>query len=402
MMRLRMSLVGYCVLDAKIETQFLDLIASLDQFSKQQAISSGLNIFEAAGLSRQEFRHSNFLEFLLNPRAPHGLGDAFLKQLLRRALDYVSSSPPIGALDLALADFSNALVRREWRGIDLLVESKANRLVVAIENKIDAAESKGQLDKYQKTVEAEYRDERKLCCFLTPEGDPPSSEAWSVLTYSDVVQALIEASSNKSTILTPEAKILIEHYVQLLRRSIVSDQELIDACRRIYSQHKAALDLIIRFGEVNTFDTASQAFLAAHPEVEKIYTRSGRAVAFLPPEFLKILPEMKGVNWFGQSRPFMFWFNRYAHRIGLVFEVGPFAGERFERRELAQALLDHFGNTSQIAPKYTRVFSEYRKLSEDQASDDETLHKIMEELFSSSQRHFAPVQKILSEFFKSK
>ena len=182
-----------------VERQFLELIVELESFAKQQPISSGLNIFEAAGLSRQEFRHSNFLAFLLNPRSPHGLGDAFVRRLLKKAIERIAISPPIGALDLALADFSDALIRREWREIDLLIESKKNRLVIIIENKIDATESKGQLSKYEKVIEAEYPEERKLCCYLTPEGDPPTSDRWTILSYSDVMKSLIEASSDASS-----------------------------------------------------------------------------------------------------------------------------------------------------------------------------------------------------------
>jgi len=50
-----------------------------------------------------------------------------------------------GTLNLVLADFTDALVTREWRGIDVLIESKINRLVWAIENKIDSTESEDQL-----------------------------------------------------------------------------------------------------------------------------------------------------------------------------------------------------------------------------------------------------------------
>ncbi|MEO0536712.1 MAG: PD-(D/E)XK nuclease family protein [Cyanobacteria bacterium P01_A01_bin.123] len=36
------------------------------------------------GMVRQEIKHSNFLQFLLNPSEKHQLGDLFLKKLLIR------------------------------------------------------------------------------------------------------------------------------------------------------------------------------------------------------------------------------------------------------------------------------------------------------------------------------
>ena len=131
------------------EQKLLNLVNSLIVFSRDRRFVPGLNIFEAAGLDRQEIRHSNFLAFiLLRPYESHGLGDSFLKSLLRRALEN-APEPPIRPLKLVLADFSDALVTREWRGIDVLIESKANQLVWAIENKIDSTESEHQLRMYE-------------------------------------------------------------------------------------------------------------------------------------------------------------------------------------------------------------------------------------------------------------
>ncbi|WP_008316520.1 PD-(D/E)XK nuclease family protein [Leptolyngbya sp. PCC 6406] len=44
------------------------------------------NIFEAVGMVRQEIKHSNFIQFLLNPAEKHQLDDLFLKELLIEVL----------------------------------------------------------------------------------------------------------------------------------------------------------------------------------------------------------------------------------------------------------------------------------------------------------------------------
>jgi hypothetical protein len=61
------------------------LIANRD-LERLEAMLDRFNILEALGVVRQELRHSDFLAFLMDPEGNHGLGDAFLKRLLQRAL----------------------------------------------------------------------------------------------------------------------------------------------------------------------------------------------------------------------------------------------------------------------------------------------------------------------------
>jgi hypothetical protein len=76
------------------EQKLLELMKDLEQFSRQIRFPSGLNIFEAAGMHRQEIRHSNFLAFLLRPQETHGLGAEFLRRLVLKAIDESSLDPP--------------------------------------------------------------------------------------------------------------------------------------------------------------------------------------------------------------------------------------------------------------------------------------------------------------------
>jgi PD-(D/E)XK nuclease superfamily len=134
------------------EQKLLELIKDLEQFSREVRFPSGLNIFEAAGMHLQEIRHSNFLAFLLRPQEPHGLGAEFLRRLALKAIDASSiDPPPIKPITVALADFSDVLVSREHRNIDLLVQSKVDNLVFVIENKIESSESEDQLSNTKKS-----------------------------------------------------------------------------------------------------------------------------------------------------------------------------------------------------------------------------------------------------------
>jgi hypothetical protein len=383
------------------EQKLLNLIADLEQFSREARFRSGLNIFEAAGMQRQEIRHLNFLAFLLRPQETHGLGDAFLKQLLQRALDTTSvEPPPIKPLTVALADFSDALVSREWRNIDLLVESKNNKLVFAIENEIDSSEGENQLSKYEGIVKSEFSSEQKLFAYLTKDGDPPSDQLWSAISYSDVVDALQAAKSHHLSNLTNEATILIDHYIGLIRRNIVPDQELIEQCRKLYAKHRDALELILQYGEVNAFESAANQFFKSHPELKLLANRTGRA-AFLPTSLLEITPQIEGINWWGQSRPVLYWFNLQPGKLGLVLEVGPFSDAKFNREAFVKKFLEHFKVSTKIYPKYTRVYSEYKKLTEDQVSDPEEILTTMNALYANVVTRYLPaVTDITQRFFE--
>jgi hypothetical protein len=209
------------------EQKLLELIKDLERFSREVRFPSGLNIFEAAGMHRQEIRHSNFLAFLLRPQETHGLGAEFLRRLVMKTIDESSlDPPPVKPITAALADFSDVLVSREHRNIDLLIQSKGSNLVFVIENKIESSESDKQLSKYEEIINSEFPKYDKLFAYLTKDGDPPSNPSWSAIDYSHVIDALQEARSHPQSSVTDDAKVLVDHYIELIRRNIVPDEVL--------------------------------------------------------------------------------------------------------------------------------------------------------------------------------
>ena len=190
-----------------------------------------------------------------------------------------------------------------------MIESKSNNFVFAVENKVDGSEGEQQLSKYEAIVKSEFPNHRKLFAYLTADGEPASSDLWSTLSYSDVIESLQEEKSRHLANLTDEATIVIDHYIGLIRRKIVQpDQDLVEQCRKLYALHKDALDLIMRYGERDTFVSAVDQFFKSHADLKPMVVRSGRAF-FLPNSLCEIVPEIDGISWWGQSRPIGFWFN---------------------------------------------------------------------------------------------
>lgn len=228
-------------------------VSDLDGSGELERLEDTLNefnLFEALGTINAEIRHSNFLAWLLNPNGSHGLGDVVVKRFLQRALMHLGDERPLTPVDLDLMDLSDMEVRREWADIDVLLISPENKLVVVIENKIDAAEGKGQLEKYKARIARDFpalgtgEQWRQLLLFLTIDGDLPSDAAYIPISYLQIVELLDAVVRNREAAIASDVKMTVRHYVQMLRRQHMEDSELIRLARTVYAKHKTALDFI--------------------------------------------------------------------------------------------------------------------------------------------------------------
>jgi len=203
------------------------------------------NIFEVIGAVRQEIRHSDFLAFLLNPKENHGLGDEFVTRLLQKSLLSAHGSPTsISPIDLDVWNLDNLLVLREWRDLDILLVDESKRFVVIIENKIDSGEHSQQLKRYHELAAKHYPNYKIIGLYLTPDGKPPSNENYVAIDYTLISEILVNLAKSRASTLGPDVQTLILHYIQMLRRHIVSDSDIAQLCRQIYRKHQQALDLI--------------------------------------------------------------------------------------------------------------------------------------------------------------
>ncbi|MBD2112546.1 MULTISPECIES: PD-(D/E)XK nuclease family protein [Cyanophyceae] len=212
-------------------------------FDELEAKIFRFNVFEAVGMVRQEIKHSNFLQFLLNPLEKHQLDDLFLKKLLIEVLRNaeVTSSDD---LDIANFCFDDANIRREWRYIDLLIHSPSNNFVCVIENKVDSTEGFNQLQTYQSVIDREFPYCKKLFIYLTKEGDTASQSEWLSLSYGTIANIIEKICEERQSSLSPDIEISMRHYVDLIRRHLMSESDIAELCRKIYKEHRQAIDLI--------------------------------------------------------------------------------------------------------------------------------------------------------------
>ena len=224
--------------DATALKDFLLDIQCLDPLAEW---TNTFNLFDILKLTRVEIRHSNMLAWLLNPNENHGFGDGVLRGFIQYIVSSFSYNDDI--IDMLLMDCHSFIIQREWHNIDIIAFSPNENFLLCIENKIDSSEHDNQLDRYRKIVEHIYPEYKKIYIYLSPDGTEASdSENWCSMSYENVLE-IVEGLRSKTKLL-PDAQLLIDNYIDTIRRNIVGDEKLAQICAEIYAKHQKALDLI--------------------------------------------------------------------------------------------------------------------------------------------------------------
>lgn len=231
---------------------------ALDELEKR---IEKFNIFTALKLDNTEIRHSNFLAWLMNPRESHNIGDYFLKVFLELSMkDYIQDNRiEINPVDILGARYWDCEIRREYKNIDILIINPDNKFLCVLENKIWSGEHDEQLERYAQIVNKEFAGYKKLYLFLTPASttEPLLERKCKIdsqeictyyiqIGYDKVLKALEKTLQHRSSIMANGVQIFIEHYKKMVERNIMGqiDKDVLNSCRKIYREHKEAIDLI--------------------------------------------------------------------------------------------------------------------------------------------------------------
>lgn len=370
------------------------LLKELARAEVQLGLKNSLNVFEAAGLERQETKHSRMLGFLLDPSNAHGLRAEVFKKLVLQYFEEIDSTDSVKRIEITrflLSELGDLSVEFEWKNIDVLVHSERFRLVVAIENKIGAKESSRdgvtQLERYADVIsnEARFSGYSRLFLFLTVEGEEPSDDRWVSVTHDDVLGYVQESfdQAMKSGSLTAKAQFFVEQYLEFIRRRVVNNTELEAECRDIYQRHKNLLDLIFEVvGSKGGVSGYAEAF-AQETQVRLFPSRS-KNFAYLPEALYQALPDdTLEKPWWGQKKPVLFWFylndtNESKNTLKLILQVGPMK-DKDARSKLVDALSAVFpkDRTRKLTDQYTVIATQKAQID---AGDDESLFQNMKKL----------------------
>jgi len=380
-----------------------------EELARLEERTSQFNIFEALGIVRQEIRHSNFLAWLMNPSQSHGLGDSFLKGFLfktsvKAGLLRIKTISPV---DVDVWDLTETEIRREWSHIDILLVEHAKKFVCVIENKIYSSEHSDQLCRYRCVVEAEFPDYTRHYVLLNVSGEEPSDSYYIGVTYDEVCDVIERLLEMRASTIGDDVATALSHYVTMIRRRVMPDREIQELCRRIYSKHQAALDLIYehrpdRQAEMRdallkmieadpdfTLDRSSKDFIRFHP------------VSWARPE----LQRSRGWTRTGMILLFEFWnSSRWnPNSLGLKLTLGP--GDEGVRRQIyevtTQAGRPFTLGTKGLAEKWLKVFSKEILSSADYDDLDlEAIQSRLQEAWSAFKSDELPrIREVIDQAF---
>ena len=334
--------------------------------------------FEAIGMVRQEIRHAHFLHYCLDPQRPHGFGTEPLRAILRAAAIAQRESATgdegriLSPLDVHLMQFEAAEIRREWRRIDLLAVIQEEKLIAAIELKIEAGEHSGQLGRYRDLVERQWptRDGwRHLFLFLTCNGDQPSEDGAGWLPLSLAAVAGEFDGIVRRQVGAPEARATLTAWLAMLRRHFLTDQDLVDLAGRLWAQHREALDFLMEH-RPDVEDGIAGLLLERQDEIcRRLAEACGMAIEIdsATPRRIRFavldwdnLPDFRTASgWTSSGRLLLLELWRDGNgNGGIRFELGPGAPATRQRYfDALKAAGISLSNRKEITNRFTRIGS---------------------------------------------
>ncbi len=398
------------------EFKLLALLKGIEELESNfpEINSQDINIFEAAGLVRQEIRHSKALAFLFKPNESHRLGDKFFKKLITHSTvsdtfkkSYDSNHP--SAFKMAITDFEDLIVRPEDMQIDILMWSPRNKVVLAIENKVGASEGDNQLTRYKNKIinDERFKGYSRVLIYLTPEGDSSSSDVWIPISYKLIIEILEDLIIKKAT--NDETTMFISHYIKLIRKHIVNeeDEELKSACLSLYEKHKYIIDLINKITDLGGSVSEAIKNFSKQPDNPLVVNASTNSwLSFTPKDLHENMQDIVLTRqWHKQNKPVVFFYNFYDDKIKLVIEVGPIANLDV-RNKLVTALFKHLLGIDKSANSntYTRIWSKIEKINANvdiEEISSEQLEKHMDTLFKQAISLTPKIVEALKEVFPS-
>lgn len=331
------------------ETVLEALFVNNDDLHRLEAYLNRFNPIRVMGMQHQEIRHSAILAWLLDPRESHGFGDKVLRAFLCAAFQGRSEDGPPSALQIAQADLRDAVVRREWQSIDILILLPRLSCAVIIENKYHARQHKGQLAKYAGRVREIYEGHGEILnvrgIFLTLHDEDPEDLSYAPIQYQALCEILPAITAREAQTVRADIATFVRHYIEIIQEASGMSKERTEMeklARDLYRMHRKALDFIWEHGEDTDFTLAVEAVFGDQAEEGSItevdalevifYWSNTDTVCFFPKAWSDAIGEEKlyreGCENYWSGHPLACWMNFDANEDGggklrLYSEVGP-------------------------------------------------------------------------------
>ena len=277
--------------------------------------------------------------------------------------------------------------------LDLLILDQEHRFVCVIENKVDSGEGPGQLQRYRKIVEREFDDYKRAFIFLTKFGDEPSDDAYIPVGYGDLADTIENALKRRESQINDEIKLFVQQYLEMVRRHVVKESEVQELCRRLYHNHRRALDLIFE----NRPDRAAEVsqvirgYIESQGDITLNYFGNTR-INFLPHCMDNILPP-KMLLWGLENRD-----GRVQFRLTLCPGPQHIREQVYNKAESMASIFDG-SKAKRLSNSYHSFFSEtwITQKESEELSDEQIEQRIAEKIQSFLDRKGYAIAEALKE-----
>jgi hypothetical protein len=322
------------------EKDFLNLLND-SAFEKIELELRSANFFDILNATKSEVRHSNFLAWILDPNANHGLEEMVLLRFLR---DIFSNERVIGLYgpEADTLDFRSTEIRREWQHIDLLII--IDQIVIVIENKWDSKEHSTQLTKYRKAVNTHFPNHKKAFVLLTKEGVEAKLEEersyYIEYNYIQISQILERIMAVYKPQINQRTFLYLEDYLKVLKRNIMQEDHLNDLAVKLYQTHKTALNFIFE-NKPDLQKEIQKLFIEVLRKNSYVLGSTSKSyIRFLTQELSKIVSNHNQSNGWLNREVFLFEFviNATDKDVRIVFKPVISPGDNPIREEYAKSI----------------------------------------------------------------
>jgi hypothetical protein len=187
----------------------------------------------------------------MNEHEAHGLGAWFRDAFVASLSQMPCMGHPLSLQVLEGTKGAKAKIARELAHIDVLLDFPTLRLVIAIENKIWAADQHNQVARYQKALCELYPNyESRALVYLTPTGresptlDSSSSVPVYYQSYGELAALLRQSQSS-----IPAAAHFIGQFITHVEKTMSGNSELNRLCWEVFQQNEEAYTHLVKHHE---------------------------------------------------------------------------------------------------------------------------------------------------------
>jgi len=222
--------------------------------------------------------------------------------------------------------------------------------------------------------------------------------SWSHAQLYHILNSLIDQRKDR---IPQDARVFLEHYLVILRRLTMQDEELVSLCKAIYRKHKEAIDLIVEWGATSQFGIVAESFITDNEELVQLGLRPWQ-LWFIPLAWKNSMPACSD-RWkfLAEPYPVACWFNfrPKQSRLGFIIEVGSMddSGKRLKLIKAFEKKGFKIGKKAfREEARYTRVHSIYRSIANPDDLDE--MRKHMEELWKKSKQALDSTTEVIGSF----